>query len=238
MATVTNAPTTIDEAIARMRQIGADLDPSDGVGCFNRMYLKVTELVKRNVTEGTFQDSAFLERMDVIFAGMYLRNVDAALAGRPVDAAWAPLFRARGNHVIWPVQFAFAGMNAHINHDLAVAVVETCTERRTTPGTPPVHQDYEKVNELLGSVEAEVRAEFEIQIVKVATQDAETLKHAVSKFSMAAAREAAWNTAQVLWREKNGINPMAYSGHEIALGEAVGVVGESILLPVVPPPPA
>ncbi len=238
MATTTEPPTTIDGVIARMRQIDADLDPGDGVACFNHIYLKVTELVKQNVTTGTFQDSAFLERMDVIFAGIYLRNVDAAKAGRPVDAAWVPLFQARDNRVIWPVQFALAGMNAHINHDLAIAVVETCAERGTTPDTPPVHQDYEKVNDLLAAAEAEVRAEFEIQIVKVATRDAEFLKHAVSSFSMAAARETAWITAESLWQDKRSLNPLAYKGHETVLGETVGVVSHGILLPVVPLPPA
>jgi hypothetical protein len=91
--TTPELPASIDEAIARMRQIDAALDPRDGIACFNHMYLKVTELVKQNITEGTFSDGPFLERMDVIFAGLYLRNVDAADAGRPVDPAWAPLFQ-------------------------------------------------------------------------------------------------------------------------------------------------
>ncbi|MEU0932952.1 MULTISPECIES: DUF5995 family protein [unclassified Embleya] len=237
MATTTAQPTTIDDVIARMRQIDTELDPSDGVACFNHMYLKVTELVKEKVTAGSFKDNAFLERMDVIFAGLYLRNVEAAKAGRSVDRAWAPLFRARDNRVIWPIQFALAGMNAHINHDLAVAVVETCAERHTTPDTPPVQEDYDKVNDLLADAEAEVRAEFEIRIVKVATRDAELLKHAVSGFSIAGARKAAWITAQSLWNDKR-IGSLIYRSHEEALGETVGKVGHGILLPVVPPPPA
>lgn len=235
--TAVDLPTTIDGVITRMEQIDTELPPGDGVACFNRMYLKVTKLVKENVTEGVFQDNAFLERMDVLFAGLYLRNVDAAKAGRGVDASWAPLFQARGNQVIWPIQFALAGMNAHINHDLAIAVVDTCAERRTTPDTPPVHEDYEKVNDLLASVEAEVRAEFEVQIVKVATRDAELLKHAVSGFSISTARKAAWVTARGLWHDKTSINPLAYDTHEIALGETVGTASHGILLPVVPPPP-
>jgi hypothetical protein len=126
-------------------------------------------------------------------------------------------------------------MNAHINHDLAVAVVETCAERHTTPGTPPVHSDYEKVNDLLASVEAEVRAEFEIEIVKVATRDAELLKHALSGFSIATAREAAWANARSLWADRQ-ISTSPYREHELAIGRATGKVSHGILLPVVPPP--
>ncbi|MEV8455368.1 DUF5995 family protein [Streptomyces sp. NPDC052095] len=236
MATTEPLPTTIDGVIARMERIDTELDPRDGVACFNHMYLKVTKLVKENITAGTFGDAAFLERMDVIFAGLYLRNVDADRAGRQVDTAWAPLFAARDNRIIWPLQFALAGMNAHINHDLPVAVVETCTERRTTPDTPPVHHDYEKVNDLLASVEAEVRAEYEPEIAKLTTRDAEALKHAISAFSIAEAREAAWRTAEAFWVEKHGLDPLAYRAHEAALARTVAGVSQGILLPVVPMP--
>ncbi|MFE3503568.1 DUF5995 family protein [Kitasatospora sp. NPDC059160] len=236
LAVTTQLPATIDEVISRMEQIDRELDPHDGVACFNRVYLKVTKLVKQHVTEGTFKDGAFLERMDVIFAGHYLQNVEAAKAGRQVEGSWQPLFDVRGNRVIWPIQFALAGMNAHINHDLALAVVETCQERGTAPENPPVHEDFEKVNDLLASVEAEIRAEFELQLVKVATAPAEQLKHAVSAFSMSTAREVAWFNATQLWNARN--NPMKY---QIVLTGMVGSVNATsrvILVPVIPPPAA
>ncbi|MET8546158.1 DUF5995 family protein [Kitasatospora sp. NPDC004799] len=230
----TQLPATIDEVISHMEQVDAELDPRDGVACFNRVYLKVTKLVKEHVTAGTFQDPAFLERMDVIFAGRYLKNVDDAKAGRSAELAWRPVFEARDNRVLWPIQFVLAGMNAHINHDLAIAVVETCKQRRTTPGTPPVHADFEKVNDLLASVEAEVRAEFELQIVKVATEPAEALKHAVSAFSMSTAREAAWVNAVALWEARH--NPLEYQAQLATMSGSVFATSQVILVPVVPPP--
>jgi hypothetical protein len=107
--------------IERMTKIRDGLDPRDGVACFNRMYLQVTELVGQNLVEGFFEDNAFIERLDVIFAGLYFRNVDAVESGQQADPSWQPLFDARSNRVVWPIQFAFAGMNAHINHDLPLA---------------------------------------------------------------------------------------------------------------------
>ncbi|MFF2077833.1 DUF5995 family protein [Kitasatospora sp. NPDC058162] len=230
----TQLPATIDEVISRMEEIDRELDPHDGVACFNRVYLKVTKMVKEHVTEGTFKDGPFLERMDVIFAGHYLKNVDAAKAGRPVDMPWQQLFEARDNRIIWPIQFALAGMNAHINHDLALAVVETCKERGTAPEIPPVHEDFEKVNDLLASVEAEIRAEFELQIVKVATAPAEQLKHAVSAFSMSAAREVAWINATQLWGARN--NPIKYQVLLTGMAGSVYATSRLILVPVIPPP--
>ena len=42
--------------------------------------------------------------------------------------AWAPLVERRATRGVLPIQFALAGMNAHINHDLALA------RRRHVPG--------------------------------------------------------------------------------------------------------
>src|SRR2546422_10457976 len=102
-------PSTVAEVIARMQQIGADLDPRDGVACFDRMYLMFTELVEQNLTDGFFKDRPFVERMDVIFACRYFDAVDAAAAGKRPDPSWRPLFDARSNRVVWPIQFALAG---------------------------------------------------------------------------------------------------------------------------------
>jgi Family of unknown function (DUF5995) len=50
--------------------------------------------------------------------------------------AWKPLFEARFATGIAPVQFALAGMNAHINRDLSIVVCEACAARGTEPSDP------------------------------------------------------------------------------------------------------
>jgi Family of unknown function (DUF5995) len=229
----TDAPTSVDAVIERMRAIDGELDPHDGVSCFNRMYLRVTELVAENIVEGFFADPEFLERMDVIFAGLYFKAVDTATAGTAPPLPWKPLFDARDNRTIWPIQFAFAGMNAHINHDLALAVVTTCKERDTTPDTEPVYQDYLRVNELLAAVEAEVRAEFEAEMLRTATAPAEDLKHIVSSFSMSRARDASWIKARTLWSQRQ--NPLTYNATLATVAAEVAAAGTFLLTPVVPP---
>ncbi|MFF8775345.1 DUF5995 family protein [Kitasatospora sp. NPDC015120] len=225
---------SVDEVIERMREIEARLDPRDGVACFNRMYLGVTELAGKRLTAGYFQDRAFVERLGVVFAGLYFDAVEADEAGRPVNEAWRPLFEARGHRRVWPVQFAFAGMNAHLNHDLALAVVGTCIERRTTPDMPPVHTDYLKVNELLAQVEAGLRASFEAQIATVPTREAEPLKHIVASFSTARARDAAWASTQTLWHQRN-IRPM-YDSTLAAVTASTALAGRMLVTPVLAPP--
>jgi hypothetical protein len=227
-------PASVEQVIQRMRAIDEQLDPQDGVACFNRMYLRVTELVGQNIVDGFFEDPAFLERMDVLFAGLYFDAVDAAQAGTAPPLPWKPLFNARDNRVVWPLQFALAGMNAHINHDLALAVNATCAERGSTPRTKPVHADYLRVNELLAKVEAEVRAEYEPMLLKLTTADAEQLKHILSGFSIARARDVSWTTALTLWQQRN-LTPL-YNATLATLAGDVALAGTVLLTPVVPPP--
>jgi hypothetical protein len=228
-------PDPIAEVIRRMQEIRDSLDPHDGVACFNRMYLQVTELVRQNLVEGFFEDDAFIERLDVIFAELYFQNIDAVGAGRRPDPSWKPLFDARSNRVVWPIQFAFAGMNAHIEHDLPLAVIATCQEFRKTPGTDPVYTDYLKVNELLAQVESEVRQSFETKLIHLATKDAETLKHIVGSWSITEARDVAWNNTEVLWALRT--IPFLYDKSVAALAQTVGVVGRMLVTAVVSPPP-
>ncbi|WP_040701375.1 DUF5995 family protein [Nocardia vinacea] len=232
--TTVQIPGPVAEAIRRMHDIKDELDPRDGVACFNNMYLRVTELVGQQITAGFFADSEFVERLDVVFAQLYFDAVDADKGGKWPNPVWQPVFDSRSNRTVWPVQFALAGMNAHINHDLPMAVVMTCKERSTTPDTKPVHADYLKVNELLAKVEAEVRAEYEPQLLQLTTKDAETLKHILCSFSIAHARDAAWATTQALWMQRN--NSMLRRMTERGLEEGVGATGRLLLTPVVPPP--
>ncbi|WP_220140329.1 DUF5995 family protein [Kitasatospora acidiphila] len=227
---ITQLPTTVQDVIQRMKRIDAEFDARDGVACFNRMYLRVTELVAASLAENYFADGAFIERMDVIFAGLYLRNVEAAKAGNPVNAAWRPLVDLRDDRRILSIQYALAGMNAHINHDLALSVILTCKERRTTPDTSPVHADYLKVNELLARVEAEVRAEFEPELVRLATADAESITHILSTFSIEAARDASWLSVQLLWPQRD--IPFTYDRACAGIAETTGMVGRLLLTPV------
>ena len=125
--------TGTDQAIAavvqRMEAIAAGLAPADGVARFNDLYLAVTRAVLAETRAGEFERPELLARLDVVFAGHCFAAVDAARPGH----AWRPLFDARRSRRIAPLQFALAGMNAHINHDLALALVAVCASR-ASPG--------------------------------------------------------------------------------------------------------
>ena len=124
--------TSVAGAIARMEAIGASVPAPDGLGCFNRMYLEVTKQVEGRLGTGFFADPALMTQLDVTFANLYFTAVDAAGNPSAVPLAWRPLIEQRAQRGIEPVQFALAGMNAHINHDLPLAVIGTCTALATS----------------------------------------------------------------------------------------------------------
>ncbi len=191
---------TIDDVIARMGTISSALPPNDGVACFNQMYLAVTQGVNQEVNEGSFGDPAFVSHLDVVFANMYFAAIDA-LSG-PASAwpvAWQPLLADRSNPAIEPIQFALAGMNAHINHDLPIAVVTACSDLATAPDDGSHHVDYQRVDALLDASEASIRESFEPPDVRDVDDHVAAVANLVCNWSIASARDVAWDTAVALW---------------------------------------
>lgn len=219
--------TSVEVLVGRMHEIDRALPSGDGVAAFNRMYLRVTELVRDRLVEGWFGNPAFVTRLDLVFAGLYLEAVGA---GTP-DPSWAPLFSARLEPGRVPIQFALAGMNAHINHDLPLAVVTTCRQFGLTPDSPGVEADYHRVNDLLAAVQEDVRRSFLDGIaLAVDEQYAGPVANLVSGWSISRARDAAWTNARVLW-SLEGAEPLRtdFLG---TLSRTVGMAGRYLLTPV------
>jgi len=191
---------TIADVIEHMRAIEETLPASDGVACFNRMYLEVTLGVAGQVEQGTFADADWVTRLDVVFANRYFAAVDAL--GGPASAqptAWRPLLAARAKQGIEPIQFALAGMNVHINNDLPLAVVATCAELGTAPGEGTHHADYQRVDALLDAAEQSVRESFEPPDLRSVDAHVAAVTNLVCNWSLNEARDVAWDTALALW---------------------------------------
>src|SRR6516164_6020193 len=67
------------------------------------------------------------------FARLYFSALDAAISGGSCPGCWSVLFGCRTNVRLARIQFALAGINAHINRDLPDAIVATCKARATIP---------------------------------------------------------------------------------------------------------
>jgi hypothetical protein len=225
---------TIEEAVDIMTALDRTLSDNDGLKWFNRLYLQVTLAVRNAVTTTTFLDPAFLATLDVVFANLYF---DAVAAGEvdPARApsAWRPLFECRGRRGIRPLQFALAGMNAHINRDLPDGIV---TSYRATEGAPvegtPRHHDFDKVNDLLEAVEAQIKVEFSTGLVMVVDTACGDLDDTIAMWKVRAARAAAWTNAEVLWALRP--TPALRAAFFSRLDSLTGFAGRGLLLPTAP----
>lgn len=219
----------IGDVVERMREIDRTLPRLDGVALFNRMYLMVTEAVAAGVSGATFQSPEFLERLDIRFAALFFAAVDADAAGERVPAPWRPLFESRAKADVAPVQFALAGMNAHINHDLAVAVVETCREMGLVPeDDSSQHVDFCTTNGVLASIEDEVKVWFSSGLVAELDERLGKIDDAFAMWSITKARGVAWNNAQLLWSLDD--NPRLRAAYLSSLVRMVKLAGRGILL--------
>ncbi|HUO72565.1 MAG TPA: DUF5995 family protein [Solirubrobacteraceae bacterium] len=221
---------TIDEVLALMQRLDQSLPPSDGVRWFNRLYLDVTVAVREYCRTGPLTAPPFLEQLDVVFANKFFDAYDAAAAGSQVPRCWAPLFDARHDARIAPLQFALAGMNAHIGHDLPISVVATCEALTVLPtDDSPQHVDYTAVNAILATVEAQTKQWLLTGAIKEIDHAVAPLDDAVAIWSIEHARNAAWVRAEVLWQLRD--HTLLTDAYLDALDDTVGMEGRVLLLP-------
>ncbi|MFJ5042373.1 DUF5995 family protein [Streptomyces parvulus] len=223
---VPTAVRTVDSVLTRMRALDAALPHRDGVAVFNRVYLAVTEAVDRHIEDGRFADPRAAIALDVRFAERFLDAVDAADRDRRPPACWRPVFQFRRHPGVRPLQFALAGINAHIGHDLALAVVDTCR----TLGCEPVdlEDEFDRVGDLLVSLEERVRDE--LMPGPDLLQIADPLTHLLVSWSLDRAREATWTAARALWALRR--LPDVAGEFTERLDAAVGFAGRMLLTPL------
>ncbi|MFF1453513.1 DUF5995 family protein [Streptomyces sp. NPDC058274] len=222
MAQLEQFTTPVDTVILRMRALDADLPERDGIAVFNRVYLAVTEEVARRLDAGHFANPEAAATLDVRFAQRYLR---VAEQGCP-PACWRPLFQFRRHPGVRPLQFALAGINAHIGHDLALAVVDACRTLCCEPAD--LEDEFDRVGDLLVSLEERIRED--LMPGPDLLQIADPLTHLLGSWSLERARDATWSAARALWALR-GLPDLAEEfGHR--LDAAVGLAGRMLLTPL------
>jgi hypothetical protein len=226
----TPTPGPVDRVVERLAAVEARLPRDDGVRVFCRVYREVTARIAVRVRDDTFADPPFVVALDVVFADLFFAAERAMRAGRGCPKAWLPLAEHRRRPGVLPLQFALAGMNAHINHDLALAVVATCQEWGVDPQHGAVHRDFERVNGVLAEVVRPIRQSFLDSAVVSLGAPLSPAADLVSSFSLDKARDAAWVSALTLWQLR-AIEPLA-AAFRRSLSSTVGMVGRHLLAPV------
>ena len=228
-AAVQTEPTTIPAVLGVMEKIDATCDDVDGLKWFNSLYLAVTQAVETRVNAGGFADPDWLAQLDVQFASLYFDSITASLAGIACPGCWDALFSVRNNTRLGRIQFALAGINAHINHDLSEAIVATCKATNTVPRhCSPHYSDYKSLNATLDGLIQQARTNLNVRLLGDPLPAASTLENTIAAWDIAAARENAWNNAQQLWYLPA---PLA-NGLLDSVDGLTTVIGKALLAPI------
>lgn len=232
-AAIAPAPiATIADAIVMMQAIDQVLPEPDGLKWFNVLYLAVTEAVADAVAAGNvYADVAWIVHLDVVFANLYFDAVARSLdATTPLPRAWQPLFDSRFDPHVARIQYALAGMNAHINRDLVLALVQTHNDMGTVPDRDSIHfQDFTVVDDILASVEAQMKPILLTGVLPALDGTLGTLDDILAMWSVSHARQAAWTNSEVSW----SLLPFPFVNASFlrALDRTAGFAGRGLLLP-------
>lgn len=118
---------TIDDVYRCLTRIQPFLEALGApVGHFNTLYAEITLRVGQWCEEGRFQDPDFVNELDIQFADRYIRALGKWAQGDPTTPrSWMLVFEPPVDEVPPPIVLAALGVNAHINADLAFALVRT-----------------------------------------------------------------------------------------------------------------
>jgi hypothetical protein len=193
--------TTIDEVIAALdaiiHQSVADESP---LGYFAVLYRKVTIRVKNGILQNEFEDNRRMEKLDVLFANRYLDAYHSWQTSGTCSRSWMETFTAsrRSGHIV--LQHLLAGINAHINLDLGIAVVDTV-------GNAPLESsraDFDAINRILMELLDEVKQNIAAvsPVFKWLMPLAKNADEKFIQFSIQVARDGAWTFAEQLYSNK------------------------------------
>ena len=221
---------TIEDVVAAMRAIEAALPENDGVRWFNVLYRRVTEAVQADVA--LWADWPFLQRFDVAFAKLYFDAIiswESNPAGAP--KAWRPLFQARSDDKLLPLQFALAGMNAHINNDLVIALDRIARSEQQYPSRDGGrYRDFQRVNDVLERVEVELQPVLSTGVIAAIDSALGDLDTILAMWKVRHARDTAWTNGEVVWHLRTA--PHLRSDYLARLDRMVGFAGRGLLAPL------
>ncbi|WP_214408072.1 DUF5995 family protein [Pseudonocardia lacus] len=190
---------SIDDVLRRLVEVrdralvAATPDTVDGVAVVAALLHVVTCRVADLVDAGRFAAPAFLARLVGELADRFTAALELHAAGSPATpAAWRLLFDSRSDPSVPAAAFAVAGVNAHLNLDLAAALVSTWEHVPPDDGGPASAQ-YRDYCLLTDTVETTVDPLRE----DLGASGAGHLADLAVRFT----RDLAWDEAREVWTD-------------------------------------
>jgi Family of unknown function (DUF5995) len=205
---VTDVPSVVDR-LERITAVAGTLQPlgeHDGVACFARLYRQITQDVLTSYEDRSlFRCGDFIIELDIAFAQRYLDAIDAhGTAGQQAPECWSLLFDRRQEEGIEPWRFAAAGVNAHVNFDLAFALLDVWESHPDQPlGTvEEQYDDYRAINTIFERNMDSLCRTFDAPWSDVGGDRSffDTAGNVLGDLLVIGTRDLAWTFAERMWR--------------------------------------
>jgi hypothetical protein len=224
--------TTIAEVADRLGEIydharnTTTAGDDDGIACFSGLYRTIT----RTIDVTPYEDRDFLVRLDLEFARRYFDALRAYARDRTTPPGpWKLLFDARSHPRIERVQFAAAGVNAHINYDLADALLGSFPD---FPPNAARRRDYDTVDDAfkkhMDGLREYYDAPFGDSLWDRTVLD--RLANLICSMLVRGTRANAWDDAMDVWRSTDREKARAEMLRELDF--EASLLGRPLLLPL------
>lgn len=168
-------------------------------GVFTTAYLHITQSIGAAIEEDLFEDSLWSQNYLICFANLYREailnyeenNLDL------VAKSWRQAFDLANQKEGFVLQHLLLGINAHINHDLALALNHV----KIDPNRDQKYKDHTDINIILEKATEGLKqtvADKYAPILHRLDQSFGTLDDEITNFSIPKAREHAWSMAIAL----------------------------------------
>ena len=222
---MTAGPDGIDGLLLRMDGLLSGYEAAgDPRRHFLATYRRTTVAVQAEIARGGFTDGVWVERWDVIFAGLYLDAAEQWNAEHTAPGPWAVAFDSGQGGPLPPLRHVLLGMNAHVNYDLPQSLLAAITDAEFDDADLVARRaaDHAHIDDILVSrVDAEDQ-----ELVKVEQPgDRTRLDRLMKPFNQAGtkrflkeARAKVWRNARLLSAARRQ-SPEALAGRIAELGD-------------------
>ncbi|HEY2225146.1 DUF5995 family protein [Actinomycetospora sp.] len=210
-AAVSEVPGDVPAVIRTLDAVKAaavQVDPrgkEDGIASFTLLYHEITCGVLDAVTAGSFEAGTFIIDLDVAFACRYLAAIRALTDGvGRVPRCWEVLFDVRSDDSVPTLEYAAAGVNAHVNYDLAFALLTTWDSHSSPAERDAQHRDYCRINDIFYAKMNTLRHEFHSPFSYFGDGSlANRLGNVFGDLLVRDTRDLAWDAAMAMWAHRN-----------------------------------
>ena len=179
------------------------IDTEDLRGVFATSYLEITRSIASQI-DYAFKDPEWVAAYLIRFGNLYREALINFEKGdiKQIPKSWFIAFEAAKMKEGLVIQHLILGINAHINHDLAISLHDVGID----PGRNDKYHDHTKVNTILSKSTENLKREVATKYAPVLERLDRTTGHIsddVTNFSIPKAREHAWTFATALANARN-----------------------------------